>query len=132
MHRTFFFLTLCIVSLALTFWRISLYADPVSLAYYSFRNLASAIGVGAGVSENPYNFLAQNLKEKEEQLAQKERELDSLQTKIGNGGSVIEIVRGDRTLMILLFSNILFFAALIGHLWLDHQQRKRGTFGRLT
>lgn len=130
-YRFLLILIVFVFSVALTVWRFSLYMDPAAFAYDSIRAVASVVGVGAGVSENPYNSLAEELQEKERRLFQKQKELESASFDNAAGREIFKIIRGDRTLIALLFSNGLLLLALFGHLWLDHQRRKKETFGKL-
>jgi hypothetical protein len=76
------------------------------------------IGISVGVNPNPYNTLAQQLDEKEREIAARERALDE-RSQSATTHTMSDL---DRTILVLL--GLLFLLILI-NLWLDHRARQR-------
>lgn len=67
------------------------HASPVAIGRYFIAQIGSTVGVTVSVPSNPFNTLAQQLKEKESTLFEKEKKLQekeiALDTEINKGQS---------------------------------------------
>lgn len=107
--------------LILGFSWIHYQANPIDIFAYFGAQAGKTVGMSAGVPENPFNKLAQQLEEKESELKQKEqlleeRELELKEKKFSEEGETILI-------MILSVTVTLLFLVLI-NFYLDFKNRK--------
>jgi hypothetical protein len=83
-HRYRLALTVVIV---LAFFRLA-GAGPLSLASFLGAEAGRAIGMSTSVPENPFNKLAQSLKDKERALDERERALDERENSLSASGGI--------------------------------------------
>lgn len=107
--------------LILGFSWINYQANPVDIFVYFGAQAGETVGMSAGVPENPFNKVAQQLKEKEEELQQREellteRELELREKNFSEEGEMI-------LLMILSVTTTLLFLVLL-NFYLDFKNRE--------
>ncbi len=68
---------------ALAFLWISFGINPVNIVKYFLAQASSEIGISVSVPPNPFNQMAQQLREKEFSLLEKEEELEQKETELG-------------------------------------------------
>jgi preprotein translocase subunit SecG len=92
---------------------------PLDLESLFQSKIGRAVGLSISVAENPYNKLALELGQKEEQIALREQKLDQLQAEI------LANSRANRYIMITMtfFLLVLFFLIALNY-YLDYQRRK--------
>jgi hypothetical protein len=93
--------------------------NPVSIAKFIGAKFGFAVGMSTSVPENSFNQLASQLKEKENALAQREKELkiraDELQ-KENDGNDFLVVALGAGI--------IVLFALVLLNYYLDYKRRK--------
>jgi len=114
-------LVLIVLVFIFSFSWILYQVNPVDIIKYLGAQAGSTIGVSVSVSENPFNTLAQQLKEKEIKLQEKEKELLKKETALkkenisSQGKIILSLISG---LLIILFILILI------NFYLDYKRRK--------
>ena len=94
--------------------------NPVSISVFLGAKFGSAIGMSINIPENPFNKLAAQLKDKEEELAQKENELLSREQAIAK-----KTISQQRIIIIMLGIGItILFVLVIINYYLDFKRRK--------
>jgi len=89
---------------------------PGDIAHYFLATLGSASGTRVEVPPNPYNTLAQQLIEREEELDMRERGLE---------GALIQIEKENRMMLHLILGAITaLFVLLLINFYFDYQVRK--------
>jgi hypothetical protein len=107
-----------VIVFAATLFVFTTLAVAIPERYGVGRSLFAQIGVSVGVNPNPYNALAQQLDEKERELAARERALDE-RSQSAAAHTMSDL---DRSILVLL--GLLFLLILL-NLWLDHRARQR-------
>ncbi len=88
---------------------------PDDLARYFVATLGASSGTRVEVPSNPYNTLAQQLIEKEEELDRREEVLE---------GAILEMERENRTMLNLVLGSITaLFILLLANFYLDYRAR---------
>jgi len=92
---------------------------PLDLESLFESKIGRAVGLSISVAENPYNKLALELDQKEEQIALREQKLDRIQAEL------LANTRLNRYIMLTMtfFLLILFFLITLNY-YLDYQRRK--------
>jgi hypothetical protein len=92
---------------------------PLDLESLFESKIGRAVGLSISVAENPYNKLALELDQKEEQIALREQKLDQIQAEL------LANTRLNRYIMLTMtfFLLILFFLIALNY-YLDYQRRK--------
>ena len=100
--------------------------NPASISVFLGAKFGSAIGMSINIPENPFNKLAAQLKDKEDQLAQKENELLSREQAIAK-----KTISQQRIIIIMLGIGItILFVLVIINYYLDFKRRKGITISR--
>ncbi len=93
-------------------------ASPVDITKYGLANLGSASGTQVIVPENPYNTLAQQFIEKEEELTQREERLE---------GALLKMEEENRFLLSLILALVVMLSVfLLLNFYLDYRARIMG------
>lgn len=85
-----------------------------------WNNEASVIGVGAAVVPNEYNILAEELKRKEAELAEREAAL-----RAGTANTPLATRERDPLLVVSVAAAIILFALLLLNFYLDWRRERR-------
>lgn len=107
--------TTTVLILFLFSWRFY-HVNPLDVTHYMVARIGSTTGTSAEVPENPYNTLAQELREREEELDEREEVL--LQT-------LEERDRENRFISnLILISIVTLFLLVLFNFYLDYRTRK--------
>lgn len=98
--------------------------NPIQLGRYIGARFGDAVGLSVSVPENPFNKLALDLKEKEDRLAQMERELSVRKQALDETGP-------DRLIIILGATIFILFVLILLNYYLDYKRRKRDAGNKL-
>lgn len=90
--------------------------NPVEVTGYFLANLGSAFGTQIVVPENPYNTLAQQLFQKEEELQEKEKVLEGVLTRMEKENKII--------LNFILWSMTALFVLVLLNFYFDYRTRR--------
>ena len=97
-------------------FRVGFNTDTLTVSRYFVAQVGSAIGVSVNIMPNPFNTLAQQLAEKEEELLQRETLLLAEQEGKTQGGIVLYLS--------LAIGAVLLFLILL-NFYLDYRKRNR-------
>ena len=92
--------------------------NPVDIGKFIGAKLGSAVGISTSVPENPYNKLAKDLRDKEDELDLREQELFEKEKALGSGGQKDFLVIAMGAGIIVLFTLVLL------NYYLDYKRRK--------
>lgn len=82
--------------------------------------LANVVGMSAGVEENPYNIVAQQLTQKEVELSERERALAVLEEELRG-----EVERSNRiTLLTVVLVGVVLLGLILVNFYLDRKRRE--------
>lgn len=116
-------LTPFLVILAFIFFQVAFDASPMAIGRYLVAQVGSAIGVTVSVPPNPFNTLAQQLKEKESALSDREKKLQAkesaLETEINKGQS-----NQNKTLIYLAAVGGILLALILANFYFDYRRRR--------
>jgi hypothetical protein len=94
--------------------------NPIDISKYFGAKFGSSVGMSVGVPENPINKLAMQLKEKEEDLNERERALADKEAGLVNPS------RGDRMIIWIMGLGIItLFILILVNFYLDRRYRKK-------
>ena len=93
--------------------------SPVSITKFFGAKLGSAVGVSTSVPENPFNKLAGQLKQKEEELALREQELNLKAEELDSGNNSQDLL-----IIVLGIGIVVLFALVLLNYYLDYRRRK--------
>jgi hypothetical protein len=110
------FLAVIIVTLLYNFG-----LNPVNVGRYVGAQFGRAVGLSVGVPENPFNKLALQLEEKEDQLNVREKSLNEQEAKLAAQAEV----RYSPLLTGLTIGVIILFLLVIFNYYLDYRRKKR-------
>ncbi len=113
--RHYFFLTLIVL------FFVFLSLNPINISQYFGARFGSAVGMSISVPENPFNKLALQLREKEDRLNQKERQLAKREAELGVAQNQ------DQTFLLILLTAgiIVLFVLVIINYYLDFKRRRQ-------
>jgi hypothetical protein len=94
--------------------------QPVDLAKFVGAKLSRAISMSVSVSENPYNKLALQLKDKENQLNQREQDLAVRETKLQDQNLTWQT----KLILVLGAGIIVLFVLILVNFYLDYRRRQ--------
>ena len=98
-------------------------ASPIVIGKYFIAQVGSAVGVTVGVAPNPFNTLAQQLKEKELALADREKELQQEEAAFGKKIDKKLATQNKIFLYLLIVGGILALLVLL-NFYLDYRRRR--------
>ncbi len=110
---------LVVVGLFIFSWRFY-NVNPVDLGQYLGARVGS-VGTQLEVAENPYNSLARQLREREEELDEREKKLlETLEKRDAENRWISNLILGSITLLFIL---------LLFNFYLDYKMRKNESSG---
>jgi hypothetical protein len=96
--------------------------NPINITEFLGAKFGQAVGMSVSIPENPFNRIALQLKEKENNLNEREAALSAKEKQI----SQTEIGGGQNNLMrVLIVGIIILFILVIVNYYLDYRRRKR-------
>ena len=113
-------LKIFLLSIIIVWFLFVLGLNPVGITKFVGSKIGSAIGISVGVQENSYNKLALQLQEKEEELAEKEENLDRIESEIVAKNNLFQ----NRLLLIVVFGITILFVLILLNYYFDHKRRK--------
>lgn len=125
MNTRFFAIgVICVITVFSFFYYQSFFLDRSQSLSYVAESLANAVGVNVGVEENRYNTVAQQLKEKEEELNSRETSLLDLEREITE--QISKERRSDRvTFLYISIVGLVLMILLSANFYFDMKWRKR-------
>ncbi|MCU0679627.1 MAG: hypothetical protein MUC28_04260 [Planctomycetes bacterium] len=93
-------------------------ANPIQVGKYIGARFGSSVGMSTSVPENPFNKLALDLKEKEDRLNQKERDLREREKVLTDAPSQNKLI------LILGVGTVFLFVLILLNYYFDYRRRK--------
>lgn len=94
-------------------------ANPIEIGRFTGASIGSAVGITVGVPENPFNKIALQLKEKEENLNERERVLDQRETEF------INVKNNNKQLYFIASGIVVLFILIILNFFFDYRRKKK-------
>ena len=121
--KTIFILVFFLIFVVVFSW-IYFGVNPGSMAKYFLAQVGSTIGVSVSVPPNPFNQLAQQLKEKEKFLLEKEKAFEQKEAGLEEGNI---FTKKNRSLILVVSGGILLVLILIIlNFYFDYRYRRKG------
>lgn len=97
-------------------------ANPVSVGRYLLAQIGSSVGIVVSVPPNPFNILAQQLKEKELALADRENELRQGEIAVTNK-IASDLATQNRIFIYLLIIGGILLLLILFNFYLDYRRK---------
>jgi len=97
-------------------------ASPMAIGKYFIAQLGSGIGITTSVPPNPFNTLAQQLKEKELALLDKEKELQQEEAALGEKIDK-ELATQNKNFLYLLIIGGILLTLILFNFYFDYKRR---------
>lgn len=117
-------LTLSFLSAAFIFLWVVFNAGPVATGKYLAAQVGSAIGVTVSIPPNPFSTLAQQLKEKEFVLSDKEQELQQKEAALKTQSNQEQNAQNKILLSLFVLGGILLSLILL-NFYLDYRRKRQ-------
>lgn len=99
--------------------------NPLALGRYLIAQIGSGVGITVSVPQNPFNTLAQELREKESALLEKEEEIKQRELEFQERIAKEQRSRNTAFLVYLLTGGIVLLALILLDRRLDHRRLRK-------
>ncbi len=119
-HKTITILFLA--TAAMIIFQLAFKVSPIYMGGYLVAQVGSAIGINVSVPPNPFNTLAEQLKNKEISLLERERELAQREKQLKENNQSGAVSANNNLILLLTVAGALF-ALILTNFYLDWRRR---------
>ena len=102
-------------------------ASPIAIGEYLVAQVGSGIGITVSVPPNPFNTLAQQLKEKEDKLVVKEKELQQKEEIFQEQSSREQNSQNKNIIIYLIIGGGILLLLIVLNFYLDYRRKSNDT-----